>query len=282
MDSIQPPVRHISLIDSLAEEWLKLPFAVMRDVGPAAQTLGGLLKHTNKETFVTAKDIASKARLPLSTVRKHLVTLDEHGWIENAGRERTRTGRARRTCTIKITQKTRDMMEPYACLPWWACCNISKVGRLPWSSKAVLSVVMARLMSLKAAAIESSPDENFTRPAKIADGARRSLIREPQLHTRPGATRKWLDERDEELVGAIDNLGGDERFRFGLDELTRSTGLTRESVVSAKRWLKGRRLINWSGGDGHLGADCLAPNYEFHVVETTTKPGYCTLAFAHD
>ena len=91
-----------------------------------------------------------------------------------------------------------------------------------------------------------------------------------------------MDERDEELVGAIDNLGGDERFRFGLDELTRSTGLTRESIVSAKRWLKGRRLINWSGGDGHLGADCLAPNYEFHVVETTTKPGYCSLAFAHD
>ena len=260
MDSIQPPVRHISLIDSLAEEWLKLPFAVMREVGPAAQTLGGLLKHTNKETFVTAKDIAGKARLPLSTVRKHLVILHKHGWIENAGRERTRTGRARRTCTIKITQKTRDMMEPYACLPWWACCNISKVGRLPWSSKAVLSVVMARLMSLKAAAIESSPDEDFTRPAKIADGARRSLIREPQLHTRPGATRKWLDERDEELVGAIDNLGGDERFRFGLDELTRSTGLTRESVVSAKRWLKGRWLINWSGGDGHLGGDWMGAN----------------------
>ena len=272
MDSIQTPVRHISLIDSLADEWLKLPCAVMRDVGPATQTLGGLLKHTNKETFVTTKDIAGRARLPLSTVRKHLVILHKHGWIHNAGRERTRTGRARRTCTIKIAQKTRDMMEPYAVLPWWACCNIAKVGRLPWSSKAVLSVVMARLMSLKSAAIESSPDEDFTRPAKLADGARRSLIREPQLHTRPGATRKWLDERDEELVGAIDNLGGDERFRFGLDELTRSTGLTRESVVSAKRW-----LIQRSAKDSSRGARVSLPQSWPSVFISTKRLAFHSL-----
>lgn len=282
MEATKLPTRQISLIDSLSESWFKLPFVVMHDVGPATQTLAGLLNLTNKATFTRAKYIAESARLPLSTVRKHLVTLDHRGWIENVRRERTRTGGPRRTCTIKITQKTRDMMAPYACLPWWACCNITKVGRLPWSSKAVLSVIMARLMSLKSAAIESSPDEDFTRSAKLADGARRSLIRDPHLHTRPGVTRNWLDECDEELVAAIDNLGGDLRFRFGLDELTRSTGLTRESVVSAKRWLEQHRLINWSGGDGRLGADYLAPNHEFHVVMTKKKPGYCSLAFSHD
>ena len=76
MDSITTPVRHISLIDSLADGWLKLPFAVMRDVGPATQTLGGLLKHTNKETFVTAKDIAGKARRPLVPPSLKLPSLD--------------------------------------------------------------------------------------------------------------------------------------------------------------------------------------------------------------
>jgi hypothetical protein len=36
----------ISLLQSLAGEWLKLPCAAMRDVGPAAQTLAGILKLT--------------------------------------------------------------------------------------------------------------------------------------------------------------------------------------------------------------------------------------------
>ena len=31
---------YLSLIDSLSQNWLKLPTAVMRDCGPATQTLG--------------------------------------------------------------------------------------------------------------------------------------------------------------------------------------------------------------------------------------------------
>ena len=33
-------VERISLVDSLTGEWIKLPLAVMQDVGPAVQTLG--------------------------------------------------------------------------------------------------------------------------------------------------------------------------------------------------------------------------------------------------
>lgn len=280
MDSTTTATRRISLFDSLADEWIKLPFKVMVDVGPAAQTLGGLLNQTNKETFVAAKAIAGKARLPLSTVRKHLVTLSAHGWIENAGRERTRSGRPRRTCTIRITQKTRDSLEPWGYLPWWACCKFKMVGRLPWSTKAVFSVVMARLCSLRSAAIESSPDTEFKTNAKMADGFRRHNMIYGRDEKSQVKILKWVNDRDEEMMGAIDNLGGSERFRFSLDELTRLTGLTRESVVSAKRGLCQHRLVIWTRVDGHQGADYLAPDHEFRVVQTPATPGNFWLTFA--
>ncbi|NLF06867.1 MAG: hypothetical protein GX594_02675, partial [Pirellulaceae bacterium] len=38
--------QEISLLESLDGEWIKLPLEVMRDIGPAAQTLGGILKMT--------------------------------------------------------------------------------------------------------------------------------------------------------------------------------------------------------------------------------------------
>ena len=50
--------QHISLLESLDGEWIKLPLAVMQDVGPAVQTLGGVLKVTNKETYVAVVEIA--------------------------------------------------------------------------------------------------------------------------------------------------------------------------------------------------------------------------------
>lgn len=95
-DDRQP--EYIRLVDSLAEgQWIKLPLAVMKDVGPAVQTLGGLLRVTNKETYIETATIAGHARLPVATVRKHLVTLDARGWIDNRGRQETRRGRLRRT-----------------------------------------------------------------------------------------------------------------------------------------------------------------------------------------
>ena len=195
----------------------------MQAVGPAVQTLGGLLRLTNKETFYPASEIARKARLPHATVRKHLVTLDANGWIANRGRQHTRSGRPRRTATIAITKKTTDHLDPYGCLPWWACCHVQKVGRLPWCAKAVLSVFVARLMSLKAAA-EKDADVGEV----------------------------------EELAGALDNMGGEDRFAFPLDSLTRQTGLTRDSVITAKRLLNHRfGVIQWIGTKPKRGEDTL-------------------------
>src|SRR5438045_296783 len=99
--------RQFGLIESLDREWLKLPTAIMNDVGPATQTLAGLLKIASRETFVETAKIAHQARVPLKTARKHLQTLADKGWITNAGRGRTRRGAARRTCTIRLNPKTK-------------------------------------------------------------------------------------------------------------------------------------------------------------------------------
>ena len=241
--------QEISLLESLDGEWLKLPLAVMQEAGPAVQTLAGLLKMTNKETYVPVGDIARRARLPIGTVRKHLVALDAGGWITNHGRQHTRRGRPRRTCTITLTKRTKDKIEPYAILPWWACCNVRKVGKLPWCARAVLSTVMARLMTLKAAA-ERGGDQ---------DG-------------------------DDELMGAIDNMGGANRFRFSLDWLVRQTGMTKESVVTGKRLLHHHfGIVRWRGNPIQRGVntetDMLLPNMRFRVVVTPAPGGGCYLAF---
>ncbi len=46
-DTDAPPREEISLLASLNGEWLKLPLSIMRDVGPAVQTLGGILREAN-------------------------------------------------------------------------------------------------------------------------------------------------------------------------------------------------------------------------------------------
>ena len=245
--------QELSLLESLDAEWIKLPLAVMQDVGPAAQTLGGLLKLTNRETFSAVGEIAIRSRLPVATVRKHLVTLDAHGWINHHGREKTRRGWLRRTATLTIMKKTTlaldgqasENLNPngkpkllYGVLPWWACCQIKKVGKLPWCSKAVLSIVMGRLAALKAA-----------------------------------GQRQGDHDGDEELIGALENLGGDDRFKFPLRWLMAQTGLTHDSITTAKRLLHYQfHILRWIGTERPKGrfkpgttpeTDLLAPNWRF-------------------
>ena len=239
-----PDVERISLLDSLDREWLRLPLAIMQDVGPAAQTLGGLLKVTNRETFVKAEKIARRACLPVSTVRKHLAILNEGCWINNVGRQLTRSGRPRRTATIQVTQKARDCLEPYGVLPWWA------YRQFPWSAKAVLSIVMARLMSLR-------------KGVEDQDG-------------------HGVDASD--VAGSIDShMGGDDRFKFDLDFLERNTGLSRHSVIKAKRALGQAGIVELIGAESKAGitteTNLLVPNWEFRVEVTPTESGYCKLDF---
>ena len=240
-----PPRDEISLLASLNGEWIKLPLLVMRDVGPAAQTLGGILKITNRETFVSAGKLAHRARLPVATVRKHLATLRNKGWVDNVGRCDTRAGRARRTCTLRLATKTKSAMCEYSILPWWACCAITRVGRLPWSAKALVSVIMARLAALKKA-VEDQEGETD----------------------------------DDEFWGSLDNMGGEDRFRFSLDRLQADTALHRESIVDAKRRLADLGIVEWIGTrSGADGADILYPNQSFRVVVTPASEGCCHISF---
>ena len=64
-----------------------------------------------------------------------------------------------------------------------------------------------------------------------------------------------VSEVEWEMVGAIDNMGGDERFSFSLDWLEHQTGLTRHSLVSAKHQLHKLGIVRWSGGNREDGGD---------------------------
>jgi hypothetical protein len=230
--------QEIDLVQSLAMgTWLKLPLNVMRSSGPAVQTFAGLLKVTHNETFVPAATIARHALLPLKTVRKHLLRLAADGWIMNAGRERMRSGVLRRTATLQLTKEGRASLFDYGVLPWWACGYIRNGRQLHWNAKAVLSIVMARLMSLNAA-------------AQREDG---------------------LSVDSSDPWASIDHFGGQDRFRFSLSYLQRRTGLSRESVVRAKRELTGCKIIKWIGDigdDGGFNVHVLWPNENFRVIIT--------------
>ena len=68
------------------------------------------------------------------------------------------------------------------------------------------------------------------------------------ISLKAAADREGNHDGDEELSGAIENLGGDDRFSFSLDWLENQTALHRESVVSAKRQLYKLGIVQWSGG----------------------------------
>jgi hypothetical protein len=251
MAETAPAVKRYTLLDSVdpAVEKLKLPLAIMRDVGGAVQTLGGLLAVTNRETFAAVATIAQRARVPVPTCRKHLLTLAARGWLENLGRQHTRRGAPRRTSTIVVTKQTIDSLEPYSLLPWWACCSIRRVGRLPWSAKALLSVVLARLCALNAA-IERQ------------DGC-------------------GLNANNVEA--SIEAMGGDSRWRFSLRWLAQETGLSHDSITKAKRVLNHQwHLLKWTGQQKNehgvsRETDFLIPNWQLVVQVTPAHQGGCFL-----
>ena len=138
-------------------------------------------------------------------------------------------------------------MESYGLLPWWACCKIG-LGRLPWCARAVLSIVLARLASLKKAVEDQ-------------DG-------------------HGCDSGD--VWGSITNLGDEDRFRFPLERLEAETGLARHSAIDAKHWLYQHRIVILSGGDrpdGGTDRDSLMPNEAFRLVQIPAPKGGVFLEF---
>lgn len=254
-------VKEISLIESLdLDSWIKLPLLAMQEVGPAVQTLGGLLKVSNKETFGAVETIAESARQPIKTTRKHLVTLDRFGWIVNCGRKRTRAGRPRRTCTITVTAKTKEAAKSYGILPWWTCATIRTIGRtgtgrrgtykMPWCAKAVLSIILARLASMV------------------------KVVKEQV---------ERADLSPEQMADAIANFASEDwRWQWSGEQLAVQTGLDRKSVITGKHWLFHHgiiRLESTVGPFGGSGRDRLEPSDTFRLVKTPVKEGSFYLDF---
>ena len=91
------------------------------------------------------------------------------------------------------------------------------------------------------------------------------------------------DHYVQEIVGAIEDLTGDDRFRFGLGYLQRTTGLCRDSVIRAKGTLHALGIVCWEGMEPERGVptstDSLTPNSDFRVVVTPASEGKVWLDF---
>lgn len=229
----------LSLWSSLRQDdWLRLPFEVMRSVGPATQTLAGLTRVTYRETYVPIAAIAEKAYLPVRTVKSHLVTLDKYGFVYNKGRQRTKSGNLRRTTTIMVDPSVRKM-ESYGILPLWACYPVKGSARLSWATKAVLSVIMAQLAAMKSVA-----------------GSKFDLTEEAEVYE-----------------AFVHDEG---RFDYSLDKLAEKTGLERKAIIRAKRQLHKAKIVCWKGGKDSKRVcvtDSLIPNQDFRVVIREITPG---------
>lgn len=87
-----------------------------------------------------------------------------------------------------------------------------------------------------------------------------------------------LDRRN--VLGVIQNFGGEERFQFSMRSLEYQTGLSAPTIVAAKWELHRRRIIKLTGEKrGEQIPDSLYPNEQFYVRHTDIGNGRCYLDF---
>lgn len=240
--------KHFDLLSVLAhpDNWTKWPRRAIREVGPASQTLGAMLKLTKRETFYSVPNISRKARLSKYTVRKHLVALHKKEWISNEGRQATPKGYKRRSCTYRVRSKAIAAAVDYAIFPGWACAM-----PLPWGTKALLAVLMSTLVGLKAYVEEASGEDIRT----VA-----------------------------ELYSALDCSEPDflRRFELSVRDLEFETGLSKPTLIAAKRHLRRLGIIEiHSDGESEIGTvkDVLKPREEFRITYQPTGDGLSRLLF---
>ncbi|MDB5344369.1 MAG: hypothetical protein JWP89_2746 [Schlesneria sp.] len=209
---------------------IKLLVAAVEEVGPAAQALGGILVLTTKSTFTEAKKIASQARLPPKTFRNQLQILQSAGWIQNKGRQTTRTGRARRTNTIELTHRVHDGLKDFLPLPQSAAAAMLKET---WSTRVIWAVVVRRVLELTSGLKHRHP-EGF----------------------------EWSEL---ETVKRLEMLGSD-RFGFSISLLQRRTGLSRDSIIAARHRLAALKMVCAREGVGHQDSTILIPNWSLKLV----------------
>ncbi len=129
----------------LRQDHLQLPRAACREIGPAAQTLGAIMRLCDiggrNTTFASVGTIADIAMLPIGTVRRHILQCVAAGWLDTKGRQLLPGSKylRRRTNTLSLTAKTINQRKPYGILPRWICRVLAK-----WSARALYAAVVAR------------------------------------------------------------------------------------------------------------------------------------------
>jgi hypothetical protein len=211
---------------------LRLSTDACKNVGPAAQTLAGVLRKTNRSTFVSTDEIANFSRVPLATCRKHLSILESTGYLVNEGRKRTPAGKPRRTCTICVTPTAREAITEYWSLPELLACSFRNAKRLNWAERVLLAVIVTRLQSVLASFRES---------------------------------------RQLETVEDYDCYIREDRFQFSLSFLEQKTGLSRPTICRAKHGLWERKIIRLIGETDGVTRDTMLPNWQFDLTQTFTK-----------
>lgn len=186
--------------------WLKLHWSCVRECGSAAQTFAALRRCSTSETFVAIEKIASYSELSISTTKKHLQKLERLGWVENKGRERTKSTKwLRRTATRRITRDAKKALvsEPsFGMLPgYWT------FWKLNWSERVLLAVVISRAVQ-----IFEGLDKNLS---KYENGS---------------ASGSYV-------------YGEGERFAFSISEIQKMTSLSRQAIYNARNTLMRQQIV---------------------------------------
>lgn len=225
----------------------------MRDVGPAVQTLAGLLRITKRETFSPISDIAARAGVPLKTCRNHFAELENGGWVVNKGRGRNKAGITLRTCTICVTKKTIDSLcsastdgggLTYGKLPCWATYKFEINGSwkcLPWGARALLSLVISRMAVVK---------------NSIEPGIGMAEIEPERFY------EEWA------------NMGEDKHFRLSLPTIEKNTGISQRAAGDAKKTLCELGFIEPTKS---AKGDLLEPNPNF-LCTVNSATSTCSIA----
>jgi hypothetical protein len=99
-----------------------LPLLAMQQLGGAARIVACMYDQCGRKgTFKSLRTLSAKTKMPMPTIAKMLEKAQRLGWLVNAGRQRTCTGRTRRTVTWRLSKLAREKKRPFVPWPKWTC-----------------------------------------------------------------------------------------------------------------------------------------------------------------
>lgn len=166
--------------------WRKLPFDCMRECGSAALTLAGLMREMKGNFFHRNSSLAQQINVPERTMKRHLAKLAAKGWIESYGRQKSESGRTRRTATRRVSHRARNSPR-FGVLPRYL--NLYSTP-LKWSEIAVYSVVIGRAFTLhRTFQHAETPTESLF---ELADYTERFYFSVNELREKTGLNRQAI------------------------------------------------------------------------------------------